>query len=47
MVISEGLNFSRTTLILSQATSVFKGSELYDSAEAETENVWFGKDWWF
>lgn len=47
MVVIEGLNSSRTTSILSQATSVFKGSKLYDSAEAETENSCFSKDQWF
>lgn len=47
MVISEGLNFSRATSILSQATATFKGSKLYDSAEAETEKACFSKDRWF
>lgn len=47
MVIREGLNSPRTTSILSQGTSAFKGNKLCDSAEAETEKACFSKDQWF
>lgn len=46
VVIREGLNFSRTTSILSQGTSAFKGKKLCDSAKAEPEKACFSKDQW-